>query len=120
MASSFIHGGDFQCPERLGAFRSISVHIILELNYLQNGRVWGRRDCNFSVNPGPNSCIDGGCNGGLVCRLNFSKFIEHTLIYPLALRSDNRNGMLIVERTPFMSLKLRPLEGRPTRYPGRV
>ena len=28
----------------------------------------GRRDCNFnSGTPGPNSCIDGGCNGGLVC-----------------------------------------------------
>ncbi|KAH7326958.1 thaumatin-like protein [Rhizoctonia solani] len=31
------------------------------------GRIWGRRDCNFSVNPGPNSCITGGCNGGLLC-----------------------------------------------------
>ncbi|KAF7320781.1 hypothetical protein HMN09_00164400 [Mycena chlorophos] len=32
-----------------------------------NGRIWGRRDCDFSTNPGPNSCIDGGCNGGLEC-----------------------------------------------------
>ncbi|KAJ7197527.1 thaumatin family-domain-containing protein [Mycena haematopus] len=24
-----------------------------------NGRIWGRRDCDFSTNPGPNSCIDG-------------------------------------------------------------
>ncbi|KAJ7055586.1 thaumatin [Mycena amicta] len=32
-----------------------------------NGRIWGRRDCDFSTNPGPNSCIDGGCNGGLLC-----------------------------------------------------
>ncbi|KAI0765662.1 Osmotin thaumatin-like protein [Trametes elegans] len=32
------------------------------------GRIWARRDCNFNVaNPGANSCIDGGCNGGLVC-----------------------------------------------------
>ncbi|KAI8978277.1 Osmotin thaumatin-like protein [Trametes punicea] len=32
------------------------------------GRIWGRRDCNFDVaNPGPNSCLDGGCNGGLEC-----------------------------------------------------
>ncbi|KAI5115046.1 hypothetical protein M0805_001994 [Coniferiporia weirii] len=27
----------------------------------------GRRDCDFSVNPGPNSCATGGCNGGLLC-----------------------------------------------------
>ncbi|EIW74285.1 thaumatin-like protein [Coniophora puteana RWD-64-598 SS2] len=31
------------------------------------GRIWARRDCDFSTNPGPNSCLDGGCNGGLVC-----------------------------------------------------
>jgi hypothetical protein len=27
----------------------------------------GRRNCNFGTNPGPNSCLDGGCNGGLEC-----------------------------------------------------
>ncbi|KAF7368326.1 Thaumatin-like protein [Mycena venus] len=32
-----------------------------------DGRVWGRRDCDFSNNPGPNSCLTGGCNGGLEC-----------------------------------------------------
>ncbi|EGN91839.1 hypothetical protein SERLA73DRAFT_173302 [Serpula lacrymans var. lacrymans S7.3] len=32
-----------------------------------SGRIWARRDCDFSTNPGPNSCLDGGCNGGLVC-----------------------------------------------------
>jgi hypothetical protein len=47
------------------------------------GRIWGRRNCDFSSNPGPNSCLDGGlldkssslqkltivsgCNGGLLC-----------------------------------------------------
>ncbi|KAJ6583023.1 thaumatin [Mycena vulgaris] len=34
-----------------------------------NGRIWGRRDCQFSAGGGggPNSCLDGGCNGGLLC-----------------------------------------------------
>ncbi|KIK61377.1 hypothetical protein GYMLUDRAFT_581762 [Collybiopsis luxurians FD-317 M1] len=32
-----------------------------------SGRIWARRNCDFSTNPGPNSCLDGGCNGGLVC-----------------------------------------------------
>ncbi|KAG8741801.1 hypothetical protein FRC10_002400 [Ceratobasidium sp. 414] len=31
------------------------------------GRIWARRNCNFATNPGPNSCADGGCNGGLKC-----------------------------------------------------
>lgn len=30
------------------------------------GRIWGRRNCDFSK-PGPTSCLTGGCNGGLVC-----------------------------------------------------
>ncbi|KAB5587815.1 putative effector protein [Ceratobasidium theobromae] len=33
----------------------------------KSGRIWGRRNCDFSTNPGPNSCSDGGCNGGLQC-----------------------------------------------------
>ncbi|KAJ7093873.1 thaumatin-like protein [Mycena belliarum] len=35
-----------------------------------NGRIWARRNCDFSNNPGPNSCLDGGCNGGLLCDPN--------------------------------------------------
>lgn len=28
----------------------------------------GRRGCDFSTGtPGPTQCLDGGCNGGLVC-----------------------------------------------------
>ncbi|KIJ56347.1 hypothetical protein M422DRAFT_239572 [Sphaerobolus stellatus SS14] len=33
----------------------------------KSGRIWGRRNCDFSVNPGPGSCLSGGCNGGLLC-----------------------------------------------------
>jgi len=36
-------------------------------NNWQSGRIWARRDCDFTTNPGPNSCLDGGCNGGLLC-----------------------------------------------------
>ncbi|KAK7045099.1 thaumatin-like protein [Favolaschia claudopus] len=31
------------------------------------GRIWGRTECNFGGSSGPNSCITGGCNGGLEC-----------------------------------------------------
>ncbi|KAJ8082347.1 hypothetical protein PM082_008202 [Marasmius tenuissimus] len=31
------------------------------------GRIWGRTSCDFSTNPGPTSCVTGGCNGGLEC-----------------------------------------------------
>ncbi|KAI0777230.1 Osmotin thaumatin-like protein [Trametes elegans] len=36
-------------------------------NNWKAGRIWGRRGCDFSKTQGPNSCLDGGCNGGLVC-----------------------------------------------------
>jgi len=47
-----------------GAFTAVTFTV--PSNW-QAGRIWGRRDCDFSTNPGPNSCLDGGCNGGLVC-----------------------------------------------------
>ncbi|OSD00277.1 thaumatin-like protein [Trametes coccinea BRFM310] len=46
------------------AFQSVSFFVP---DNWQAGRIWARRDCNFDVNPGPNSCLDGGCNGGLEC-----------------------------------------------------
>ncbi|KAI0816933.1 thaumatin-like protein [Trametes gibbosa] len=30
------------------------------------GRIWGRRDCDFTITNGP-TCLDGWCNGGLLC-----------------------------------------------------
>ncbi|KAI0360479.1 Osmotin thaumatin-like protein [Trametes cingulata] len=32
-----------------------------------DGRIWGRRNCDFSVTNSSSSCLDGGCNGGLEC-----------------------------------------------------
>ncbi|KAJ7875926.1 hypothetical protein B0H14DRAFT_2568521 [Mycena olivaceomarginata] len=37
------------------------------LNYPYDGRtIWGRRDCDSSSNPGPNSHVDSGCDARLV------------------------------------------------------
>jgi len=33
----------------------------------KSGRIWGRRQCNFSSNAGTDGCLDGGCTGGLQC-----------------------------------------------------
>lgn len=30
------------------------------------GRIWGRRDCDFTITTGP-TCLTGWCNGGLLC-----------------------------------------------------
>ncbi|KAJ6449339.1 thaumatin-like protein [Mycena sanguinolenta] len=76
------------------------------------GRVWARRNCNFNGNNGPTSCLDGGCNGGLVCDVNtgtgvppaslaefnfqgpVSDFYDVSLVdgYNLPVRIDNTGG----------------------------
>lgn len=43
-----------------------SVNFTVPDNW-KSGRIWGRRDCDFS-DPNPaTQCADGGCNGGLLC-----------------------------------------------------
>ncbi|KAF8201264.1 thaumatin [Mycena galopus ATCC 62051] len=36
-------------------------------DWVSTDHVLGRRNCDFSTSSGPNSCLDGGCNGGLIC-----------------------------------------------------
>ncbi|KAG7100254.1 hypothetical protein E1B28_002026 [Marasmius oreades] len=36
-------------------------------NDWKSGRIWGRTGCYFDKDPGPSSCITGGCVGGLEC-----------------------------------------------------
>ncbi|PPQ92204.1 hypothetical protein CVT25_008978 [Psilocybe cyanescens] len=55
---------NFQTGWEAGAFTKVSFTVP---NNWKAGRIWARRDCNFATNPGPNSCLDGGCNGGLLC-----------------------------------------------------
>jgi hypothetical protein len=44
---------------------SVLLYTIAKMHY--NLQIKGRRNCDFSVNPGPTSCLSGGCNGGLLC-----------------------------------------------------
>ncbi|KAI0661525.1 Osmotin thaumatin-like protein [Cubamyces menziesii] len=51
-----------------GAYQTVSFSVP---DNWQAGRIWGRRDCDFSTGtPGPTQCLDGGCNGGLECDPN--------------------------------------------------
>jgi len=53
----------------------------------QAARVWGRRDCNFSI-PGPGSCLDGGCNGGLECDPTTGTGVPPATLAEFTLSSD--------------------------------
>ncbi|EAU84098.2 hypothetical protein CC1G_06960 [Coprinopsis cinerea okayama7 len=47
------------------------------------GRIWARRNCDFS-RPGASSCISGGCNGGMQC--------THPGVPPVSLAEFTLNG----------------------------
>ncbi|KAF7293942.1 hypothetical protein MKEN_01457700 [Mycena kentingensis (nom. inval.)] len=65
------------------AFTSVSFDVPAQWN----GRIWGRRNCDFSTNPGPNSCLTGGCNGGLLCSTTTG-----TGVPPVTLAEFNLNA----------------------------
>ncbi|KAI9461241.1 Osmotin thaumatin-like protein [Lactarius psammicola] len=55
----------------------------------------GRRNCDFSTNPGPNSCLDGGCNGGLFCDAHTGTSVVGVSLvdgFNLPMRIDNNAG----------------------------
>ncbi|KZT58054.1 Osmotin, thaumatin-like protein [Calocera cornea HHB12733] len=55
----------FQTGWQANAYTSVSF---LVPDAWTSGRIWGRRDCTFPTgSTSPNTCLDGGCNGGLLC-----------------------------------------------------
>ncbi|KAI0333044.1 thaumatin-like protein [Cubamyces sp. BRFM 1775] len=62
------------------------------------GRIWGRRDCNFSgPNPGANSCVDGGCNGGLVCDPHTGTGVPPATLAEFTLGSQDSYDVSLVD-----------------------
>jgi len=72
-----------------------------------NGRIWGRRDCDFSVNPGPNSCIDGGCNGGLLCDVNTGTGVPPATLAEFNLDGDGTSDYYDVSLVDGYNLPMR-------------
>ncbi|KIY66846.1 Osmotin, thaumatin-like protein, partial [Cylindrobasidium torrendii FP15055 ss-10] len=54
------------------------------------GRIWGRTECDFSTNPGPTSCVTGGCNGGLECDPNTGTGVPPVTVAEWTLEGDDR------------------------------
>ncbi|KAI0268641.1 Osmotin thaumatin-like protein [Gloeopeniophorella convolvens] len=68
-----------------GAFTAVSFSVP---DNWKSGRIWGRRDCDFSSNPGPNSCLDGGCNGGLLCDAHTGTGVPPATVAEFTLSTD--------------------------------
>jgi hypothetical protein len=53
------------------------------------GRIWARRDCDFSApGSGPTACRTGGCNGGLECDLSTGTGVPPASLAEFTLSGD--------------------------------
>lgn len=71
------------------------------------GRIWGRRNCNFSSNPGPNSCLTGGCNGGLLCDAHSGTGVPPASVAEWTLSGDNGSDNYDVSLVDGYNLPMR-------------
>ncbi|KAH9856497.1 thaumatin-like protein [Lenzites betulinus] len=59
-----------RCPRSDDGWeQSASQSVSFSVSDNWKGRIWGRRDCDFSTldKPGRTQCLTGGCDGGLEC-----------------------------------------------------
>ncbi|TFK75743.1 thaumatin-like protein [Pluteus cervinus] len=71
------------------------------------GRIWGRRNCNFGSNPGPNSCLTGGCNGGLLCDSRTGTGVPPATVAEWTLQADGNRDFYDVSLVDGYNLPMR-------------
>ncbi|PIL34441.1 hypothetical protein GSI_03217 [Ganoderma sinense ZZ0214-1] len=71
------------------------------------GRIWGRRNCNFSTNPGPNSCSDGGCNGGLLCDKHSGTGVPPATVAEFTFQGDGNQDWYDVSLVDGFNIPMR-------------
>ncbi|KIY68415.1 Osmotin, thaumatin-like protein [Cylindrobasidium torrendii FP15055 ss-10] len=56
------------------------------------GRIWARRSCDFSNDSDePSSCLDGGCNGGLICDPDNGTGVPPATVAEFTLHGDGKH-----------------------------
>ncbi|KAF4579576.1 hypothetical protein EYR40_000243 [Pleurotus pulmonarius] len=86
------------------AFTAVSFTVP---NDWKAGRIWGRRNCNFANNPGPNSCLDGGCNGGLQCDLRTGTGVPPASVAEWTLQAGGNQDFYDVSLVDGYNLPMR-------------
>ncbi|KAJ7118510.1 thaumatin-like protein [Mycena crocata] len=72
-----------------------------------DGRVWGRRNCDFSRGSGPNSCLDGGCIGGLLCDGNTGTGVPPATLAEWNMKGDGSSDFYDVSLVDGYNLPMR-------------
>ncbi|KAL4252435.1 Osmotin/thaumatin-like superfamily protein [Pleurotus pulmonarius] len=75
-------------------------------NDWKSGRIWGRRNCDFSTNPGPTSCLSGGCNGGLLCDANTGTGVPPVSVAEWTLQGDGNRDFYDVSLVDGFNLPM--------------
>ncbi|KAF7426206.1 hypothetical protein PC9H_008573 [Pleurotus ostreatus] len=70
------------------------------------GRIWGRRNCDFSTNPGPTSCLSGGCNGGLLCDARTGTGVPPVSVAEWTLQGDENRDFYDVSLVDGFNLPM--------------
>jgi len=94
----------FQTGWEAAAFTKVSFTVP---DNWKAGRIWGRRNCNFATNPGPNSCLTGGCNGGLVCDRNTGTGVPPASVAEWTLQGDGNRDFYDVSLVDGYNLPMR-------------
>ncbi|KIP10799.1 hypothetical protein PHLGIDRAFT_115150 [Phlebiopsis gigantea 11061_1 CR5-6] len=68
-----------------GAYTAVSFSVP---NNWKAGRIWARRDCDFSNTNPATQCADGGCNGGLVCDPHTGTGVPPATVAEFTLQGD--------------------------------
>ncbi|KAM5545959.1 hypothetical protein V8D89_000085 [Ganoderma adspersum] len=71
------------------------------------GRIWGRRSCDFSKNNGPNACIDGGCNGGLLCDKHTGTGVPPATVAEFTFQGDGNQDWYDVSLVDGFNIPMR-------------
>ncbi|EJD01942.1 Osmotin, thaumatin-like protein [Fomitiporia mediterranea MF3/22] len=71
------------------------------------GRIWGRSNCSFSVNPGPTSCATGGCNGGLLCDATTGTGVPPVSVAEWTLQGDQNQDFYDVSLVDGSNIPMR-------------
>ncbi|KAI0752643.1 thaumatin-like protein [Daedaleopsis nitida] len=85
------------------AYQSVSFQVP---DNWKAGRIWARRDCDFSK-PGPTSCLTGGCNGGLLCDPNTGTGVPPATVAEFTLQGDGSQDWYDVSLVDGYNLPMR-------------
>ncbi|KAL4242727.1 Thaumatin family protein [Abortiporus biennis] len=70
------------------------------------GRIWGRRDCDFTLAPAP-TCLSGWCNGGLLCDPHTGTGVPPASVAEWTLQGDGNRDFYDVSLVDGFNLPMR-------------